>query len=119
MDGSSDDTTMPSSKGSMALEPISIPAASERVTTGFEIGVGSVEDVALLLLSLSGLVEGVALLLLLVPISIPAASERVTAGFEIWYGSVEVVELEVAFGVVPISIPPTGGFASAVVAWDI
>ena len=57
------------------LVPISIPAASERVTTGFEIGFGSVEDVAL------EVAFGVE------PISIPAASERVTAGFEIWYGS--------------------------------
>jgi len=90
------------------LVPISIPAASERVTTGFEIGFGSVENVAL------EVAFGVE------PISIPAASERVTTGFEIWYGpGLSLVELEVAFGVVPISIPPAGGFASAVVAWDI
>ena len=78
--GSAAGAAAPSSGGGDAgallvlLVPISIPAASERVTTGFEIGGGSVE----VELEVAFGVE---------PISIPAASERVTAGFEIWYGS--------------------------------
>ena len=108
MDASSDDTSGGGDAGALLalLVPISIPAASERVTAGFEIGGGSVE----VELEVAFGVE---------PISIPAASERVTTGFELGAGSVEDVALDVAFGVVPISIPPAGGFASAVVAWDI